>query len=76
MSNRRLNGGELETGLPLPKPRTRGGLLRALRALLLGTVLWGEGRAAQAQVVAGPAEWMDTSVRFDLQQEGDWGLVR
>lgn len=55
MSNRRLNGGELETGLPLPKPQTRGGLLRALRALLLGTVLWGEGRAAQAQVVAGPA---------------------
>ena len=28
------------------------------------------------QVVAGPAEWMDTSVRFDLQQEGDWSLVR
>jgi uncharacterized protein YndB with AHSA1/START domain len=28
------------------------------------------------EVVAGPAEWMGTTVSFDLQQEGDWALVR
>lgn len=28
------------------------------------------------EVVAGPAEWMGTTVSFDLQQEGDWTLVR
>ncbi len=28
------------------------------------------------EVVAGPDEWIGTTVRFDLQQEGDWTLVR
>ena len=28
------------------------------------------------EVVAGPTEWMGTTVSFDLQQEGDWTLVR
>ena len=28
------------------------------------------------EVVAGPAEWIGTTVSFDLQQEGDWTLVR
>lgn len=28
------------------------------------------------EVVAGPEEWMGTTVSFDLRQEGDWTLVR
>jgi uncharacterized protein YndB with AHSA1/START domain len=28
------------------------------------------------EVVAGPAEWLGTTVRFDVAQEGDWTLVR
>jgi uncharacterized protein YndB with AHSA1/START domain len=28
------------------------------------------------EVVAGPAEWLGTTVRFDLAQEGDWTLIR
>jgi uncharacterized protein YndB with AHSA1/START domain len=28
------------------------------------------------QVVAGPDEWMGTTVSFDLQQEGEWTIVR
>ncbi len=27
------------------------------------------------QVVGGPAEWIDTTVSFDLRQEGDWTIV-
>jgi uncharacterized protein YndB with AHSA1/START domain len=28
------------------------------------------------QVAAGPAEWLGTTVSFDLSQEGDWALIR
>jgi uncharacterized protein YndB with AHSA1/START domain len=28
------------------------------------------------QVAAGPAEWLGTTVSFDLTQEGDWALIR
>jgi uncharacterized protein YndB with AHSA1/START domain len=27
------------------------------------------------QVVAGPAEWIDTKISFDLEQRGDWVIV-
>lgn len=28
------------------------------------------------EVVAGPGEWIGTTVHFDIAQEGDWALVR
>jgi uncharacterized protein YndB with AHSA1/START domain len=28
------------------------------------------------EVVAGPAEWLGTTVSFDIAQDGDWNLVR
>jgi uncharacterized protein YndB with AHSA1/START domain len=28
------------------------------------------------EVVAGPDEWLGTTVRFDIAQEGDWTLMR
>jgi hypothetical protein len=32
-------------------------------------------RRVRWQVVAGPAEWIGTTVSFDLRQEGEWTLV-
>jgi hypothetical protein len=33
------------------------------------------GRLVRWQVVAGPAEWVGTSIRWDLRQDGDWTIV-
>jgi hypothetical protein len=33
------------------------------------------GRRVLWQVVAGPGEWIDTTVSFDLRHEGDWTIV-
>jgi uncharacterized protein YndB with AHSA1/START domain len=33
------------------------------------------GRLVHWEVVDGPEEWVGTTVRFDLRQEGDWTIV-
>ncbi|WP_029432476.1 SRPBCC domain-containing protein [Blastococcus sp. URHD0036] len=33
------------------------------------------GRLVRWEVADGPAEWIGTTVRFDLRQDGDWTIV-
>ncbi len=41
--------------------------MKVLEATPGKNVLW--------EVVDGPAEWIGTTVRFDLRQEGDWAIL-
>ena len=34
------------------------------------------GRRVEWSVVGGPDEWVDTRIRFDLEAEGEWTIVR
>ena len=33
------------------------------------------GTHVRWQVIDGPEEWIDTKIRFDLRQEGEWSLI-
>lgn len=41
--------------------------MKVLELVQPSRVLW--------QVVAGPAEWIDTTVSFDIRQEDDWTII-
>jgi uncharacterized protein YndB with AHSA1/START domain len=60
--------GRAEVGETLEFRFERGGFdMRVLEANPPRSVLW--------EVTAGPAEWIGTTVRWDLKQEGDYAVV-
>lgn len=52
-----------------------GGVIEFRIGLALKVAELDPGRLVRWEVVDGPAEWVGTSIRWDLRQDGDWTIV-